>query len=193
MRDLLHISGNSLSIHILRVDAASGRLKNAAVNKEQLAEKIRTGRARLKLNRVQFANLADITTNTLRALEEGTHSQVPDTKTLEKVAKALGVTMKALLIGGEAIAPDNPLLKDLSDEDLEIAQAHHHAINAVRQRIALILENRQPPAVAPSEDLKQRAADVALRVAGYGKEAVEQLESLAQFLRPRDAQRAKDK
>lgn len=118
------------------------------MDKAQLAENIRTGRARLNLTRVQFAKKARITTNTLRTLESGNHARLPDTETLRKVAKALRTTTEALLSGKMPIEADDPLLSGLNQEDLRVARLYHDATTVMRQRIAGLLQDDEPERVS---------------------------------------------
>src|SRR5947207_1191557 len=122
MSNVVTKSRNSLSMLLLSVDGLRRTLNSAGVDKAQLAENIRTGRAKLNLTRVQFARRAKITTNTLRTLESGTHSRLPDTETLQKVARALKTTTESLLSGKAPITPDDPVLAGLNREDLLIAR-----------------------------------------------------------------------
>jgi transcriptional regulator with XRE-family HTH domain len=133
-------------MRLLSVDGLRRTLNNGDVDKAQLAENVRTGRAKLNLTRVQFARRAKITTNTLRTLESGTHSRLPDTETLQKVAKALKTTTEALF-SGKNIQPDDALLAGLNREDLEIARLYHDSTTTVRQRVYGLLHDGEPERV----------------------------------------------
>jgi len=141
-----------------RVDRYQARPKDRAMGMtpERLAAfatLVSEGRKRFK-SRSAFCEIVGITRTTLRALESG--SQQPTLETIEKIAKALGTTPDALT-GVVPIAPNpNPLLKDLSDEDLWLANRYHHldaeakravkiflspgVSNADRERIAIVLD-----------------------------------------------------
>jgi transcriptional regulator with XRE-family HTH domain len=127
----------------IRVDASDRWSKNDAMTKEQrahFAEMLRTGRAKLALNKVKFCQQAKIAPNTLRALERGV--QDPGQGTLDKLSAVLGITVAALTGGERPIETTDPRLKDLNDEDLEVAQAFHHAPMRGRQRVLGVLQER---------------------------------------------------
>jgi len=123
------------------VDRRHARSKNVAVDLDPtrlaaFAERVRLGRQRLYPTRLAFCAAAGITRTTLRHLESG--RQQPTQDTIEKLARALRVTPLEL-VGDERIDPDNPLLKDLRDEDFAIAQSFHHASTDVRLRVRALL------------------------------------------------------
>jgi len=107
-------------------------------------------------SRSEFCELVGISRTTLRALETG--SQQPTLETIEKFAKALGTTAAALTgVAPTDSSPNpNPLLKDLSEEDIRVANRYHHldaeakhAVNAflgtgvpsdLQERIALVID-----------------------------------------------------
>lgn len=125
-----------------RVDPSLARSKIGAMNDKQLAEfaiALRERREKLQLTRSKLAERAGITRTTLRMLEKGV--QHPEPGTLEQLAKALETTEFALT-GHKAIEADNPLLRDLVDEDLDVAQAFHHAPTRVRLRALGVLQER---------------------------------------------------
>jgi len=68
------------------------------------------------------------------------------------LAKVIGTTPTEL-VGRKGIALDHPLLKDLTEEDLRIAQMFHHAGLEVKQRTLGVMQARQPrhgtPEAAP--------------------------------------------
>lgn len=137
------MAGSQLRIDPFDVDASERGSKNDAMTKEELqqfAEALRTGRAKLNLNKMEFCKKAGITPNTLRALERG--AQHPNPETVNRIARLLGTTAPALTHGKRAIAPNDPLLADLNDEDLEVAQYFHHAPMRVRQRALGVLQER---------------------------------------------------
>jgi transcriptional regulator with XRE-family HTH domain len=133
--------GNPLRITPINVDAPERGSKNGAMTKDQLrqfAEALRAARAKLDLNKTEFCKKAGITTNTLRALERG--AQHPNPETLARLEKAVGPL--ALTSGRRPIEATDPLLAQLNDEDLEIAQAFHHAPMRVRLRVLGVLQER---------------------------------------------------
>jgi transcriptional regulator with XRE-family HTH domain len=86
-------------MQLVSLDAARLTLKNQRVNKPQLAETIRTARAKTRETRKAFATRIGITTNTLRAIENGTHARLPDVATLQKLAEGLELSVDQLLVG----------------------------------------------------------------------------------------------
>jgi transcriptional regulator with XRE-family HTH domain len=135
--------GIALRVEPFGVDASEPGSKNGGMTPEQLqqfAETLRTGRAKLDLNKVDFCKKAGITTNTLRALERG--AQDPSQRTIDRIARMLGTTPSSLTSGKRAIDTSDPLLADLNDEDLEVAQAFHHAPMRVKQRALGVLQER---------------------------------------------------
>jgi len=111
-----------------------------AAELQQFAELLRVGRAKLRLNRLAFCRAVGISPNTLRALERG--AQQPEAKTIEKIAHVLGMTPASLTHGKRGIDPGDPLLVNLNDEDLEVAQAFHHAPVRVRAEVLGALQQR---------------------------------------------------
>ena len=105
---------------------------------QQFAETLRTGRAKLDLNKAEFCQKAGITPNTLRALERG--AQHPNPETIDRLARLLGMTATAITSGKQAIDTKDPLLADLNDEDLQVAQLFHHAPMRVRHRVLGVLQ-----------------------------------------------------
>jgi DNA-binding XRE family transcriptional regulator len=158
----------------LTIDLSSLALKNVIdmgpVDKAQLAESIRTGRARLNLTRVQFAQAAGIATNTLRALENGTHRRLAGWATMEKIAKVLKIPTERLLAGKLPLQSDDPLLVGLNREDLTIARLFHDAILEVKLAIRLLLK-------APcTEDHRERLAMLTQRLMRLEADVLEDLE-----------------
>lgn len=120
----------------------ASRRNNGSVNREQLeafGARVRRRREALDLTRSALCDLAGITRTTLRHLENGW--QHPSPQTLERLVVALQTT-EDLLVGTTTIAPDNPLLANLSEEDLEVAQTFHHAPTRVKQRVLDVLQER---------------------------------------------------
>jgi transcriptional regulator with XRE-family HTH domain len=105
------------------------------MNEKQLAEfavTLRERRERLRLTRVALAARAGITRTTLRMLEKGV--QHPEAETLEQLAKALNTTEHALT-GQRTIEASDPRLRNLTDEDIDVAQQFHHAPTRVKVRV----------------------------------------------------------
>lgn len=149
-------------MQLVSVDGARLTLKNQSVNKPQLAESIRTARAKLRLTRKAFAERAGITTNTLRALENGTHARTPDVTTLQKIAQALELTVEQLL-GGDTRPPHAS--DGLHKEDWRIARAYHDSIAEVKTATKrLLLAPRPEEELEPLALLLQTLLDLPLAV-----------------------------
>ena len=111
-----------------------------AAQLQHLAEQLRMGMAKLRMKRGEFCRKVGISPNTLRALERG--QQQPEESTLRKLAAVLGTTPNALRQGKAAIDLSDRQYADLNDEDLEVAQAFHHAPVRVRQEVLGALQHR---------------------------------------------------
>jgi transcriptional regulator with XRE-family HTH domain len=143
---------------------------------------LRTGRAKLDLNKTEFCKKAGITPNTLRALERG--AQHPNPYTIDRLAKLLGITAAALTSGKRTIDMNDPLLAQLNDEDLEVAQAFHHAPMRVRQRALGVLQERPRH---HKESLNRDASDWSHRLLALDPEKRQVLATLiAEFESARD-------
>ena len=137
------MNSSPLRVGPFDVDPVMSGSKNGSMTKDQLqqfAETLRTGRAKLDLNKAEFCKKARITPNTLRALERG--AQHPNPETIDRIARLLGTTAPAITNGKRTIDHSDPLLADLNDEDLEVAQAFHHAPMRVKQRALGVLQER---------------------------------------------------
>lgn len=149
------------------VDALVNGSKNGSMTKEQLqqfAETLRTGRAKLALNKAEFCQKAGITPNTLRALERG--AQHPNPETIDRLARLLGTTTAALTNGKQAIDAGDPLLTDLSDEDLHIAQLFHHAPTRVRHKVLGVLQEPARGSRGGKESMSHDVVEWARRLVG---------------------------
>jgi transcriptional regulator with XRE-family HTH domain len=140
------------------IDRARLRLNNGQMKESQLKEfgqRVRRRREALNLTRSALCATAGITRTTLRHLEGG--SQHPSPATLDRLVAALQTTEDALT-GTTPIAPDDPLLENLTDEDLEVAQAFHHAPTRVKQRVLGVLQERgrKPPLTGAAGELWRR-------------------------------------
>jgi transcriptional regulator with XRE-family HTH domain len=109
---------------------------------------------------VAFCRVAGITRTTLRTLETGTQHPTPET--LLKLALALGRSVE-WLTGERRIDPDNALLKDLTEEDLKVAQMFHHAGLEVKQAALAILQTR----ALPHSEANDLSADVTARAKDF--------------------------
>lgn len=96
-------------------------------------------------SRSAFARTLGITRATLRAWERG--AQTPTEEHLEKLAELLAISV-ATLKGEAPLQPDDERLRDLTDEDLAIAQQFHHAPATVKYAIHELLTAPITPALA---------------------------------------------
>lgn len=149
----LNIYANLLNIQPLSVDCHAQAGQNQPVNLGEVGKRVRVRRVELELTQEELADKAKVGLGTVQALEAAATRKKPrqtSTPKLEKIAKALGYTLDALLKNKRDVPPAHPLLVDLTDEDLLIARAYHHAKTPMRQRIAGLLrdgENEQSVAL----------------------------------------------
>lgn len=104
---------------------------------------VRLIRERFEWRQVDLAKRAAVAANTVAGLEAGrkTHQ-----RNVEKIAKALGTSGDALRRGEipEAIAglaAASAMLRQLTDEDLAVAQAFHNAPTAIRSAVLVLLRS----------------------------------------------------
>lgn len=136
-------------------------------SKQQLLEfglRLKRRREARDLTRSALAELAGITRTTLRALENG--AQHPEPSTMARLASALQTSEEALT-GTTPIEADDPLLARLTDEDLEVAQAFHHAPTRIKQRVLGVLQERAERG-EPSTTVVATVADWARRLQQLG-------------------------
>jgi transcriptional regulator with XRE-family HTH domain len=88
----------------------------------------------------ELARRAKVTANTIRGFERGSlQTRWPK---IHDIARALGTTFEQLQ-QGEPVKPTDPLLADLTHEDLLVARTYHHSTTDVRQRVLALLQNSQ--------------------------------------------------
>src|SRR5262249_45795734 len=186
MREYLRTVPNALitalvaSPEPLSSTAIRGTLKAMGLRQRQeIGKRVMQARLKTGLDRKHFAATIGISRNTLQTLEEG--SKAPTERVLEKVAFGLGVPLVSLL-GMPPLDPDDPKLRDLTEEDLEIAQAFHHAPLAVRQRTLGMLQER-----ARHESLSSPVSDWVKRLLAL---TAAQRTLLAQLITEMEQQRA---
>lgn len=114
-----------------------GSIKNPAVDRKVLGHRVRMLRIQKNLQQQELARAAGVTPNTLRGLERGL--QETRWPKFAAIAKALGTTPELLLQGDEPIAENHPLLRDLNEEDLRVAQAFHHSQTVIRNHLQRVL------------------------------------------------------
>lgn len=142
----------------LAVASDSAALKNVAVGDPVVVgERVKRLRLKLKWTQQQLADAAKVTPNTLRGLERAT--QETRREKVEAIAEALGTTFDALHRADEPINEDHPLLKDLSEEDLQVAQGFHHARTAVRLRVQRLLAGDRDPGLELLERFEKLPAE----------------------------------
>jgi len=143
----------------------------------QFAERLVVGVAKLRMKFTPFCRRAGISPNTLRALMRG--EQMPEAATVAKLAAALGTTPKALTEGKHGIDPSDDRLVILNDEDLEVAQAFHHAPMPVRQEVLGALQRRGRRAGASTSAAAAEWIDRLLRLPSTQRQAIAEL--IAEF------------
>jgi len=125
----------------LTVAPIAPRPNNGPMDERTLKEfgtRVRRRREALNLTRQALCAKAGITRTTLRNLEGG--RQHPTPRTLAALIKALQVPEEALT-GATPVRLDHPLLEDLTEEDLLVAQRFHHANTRTKQRILDLVEH----------------------------------------------------
>lgn len=113
--------------------------------REAFAQRVLMKRTELypKMSQAEFCKIAGITRTTLRIVEDPGSKQNPSEQTIEGLARALRMTPEELK-DEQRIEPDNKFLRDLTEEDLRIAQMFHHAGITVKQKTVGVLQERQP-------------------------------------------------
>ncbi len=149
---------------------------NEAMYRQAAARVIKWRREHGDMNQVDFAARAGISVGCLQSFETATRATRK--KQMERIAGALDLTLDQLLADdAEAAQTPNPLLKDLLQEDLRIAQRFHHAATEPKLAIKTFL-------TAPlSEDRRER---IALILAGLVRLDESQLAIVETILAPLD-------
>jgi transcriptional regulator with XRE-family HTH domain len=115
-----------VSDRIPTVDRFVSDPDNEAMFRQAAARVIQWRREHGAMSQVQFASRAGISVGALQSFESGTRATRK--KQVERIAAALDLTLDQLLADdAEAGQTPNPLLKDLLQEDLRLAQRFHHA------------------------------------------------------------------
>lgn len=126
----------------LAYGGASGRNEAAA----RIGALVCLIRRRYEWRQIDLAKRAGVAANTVTGLEAGRKTHP---RNIEKIAKALGTTGEALRRGElpegiSGLAAASAIWKELTDEDIAIARAHHNATTAIRSAaIALYRSGRR--------------------------------------------------
>lgn len=122
----------------MRVIDPSPIVDNEAMYRRVAARVIAWRREHGAMSQIQFAAKAGISVGCLQSFEAG----VRDTrkKQRERIARAMDLTLEQLFDDdAEAGQAPDPLLKDLLQEDLRLAQRFHHAGAEVKHAIKAFL------------------------------------------------------
>jgi transcriptional regulator with XRE-family HTH domain len=144
--------------------------------RELIGRRVQQLRVRFGWRQQDLVSRAQVTANTVRALENGTAKT--QWRNLVKVAKALETTPDLLTANTEndlALAWLHPQLRDLVEEDLSVAHLFHTATIPTREYVRYLLQRDQgtagPRPTTIATHLVERVADLSPR----GQEAIEQV------------------
>ena len=158
------------------VDRSVSDPDNEAMYRQAAARVIKWRREHGAMSQVQFAKRAGISVGCLQSFE--TASRATRKKQMERIAGALDLTLDQLLADdAEAAQTPNPLLKDLLQEDLRIAQRFHHAAAEQKHAVKTFLTAHL------SEDHRER---IALILAALVRLDELQIALMEKFLAPLD-------
>ena len=136
---------------LLIVDRSVNDTDNEAMYRQAAARVITWRREHGAMSQVQFAARAGISVGCLQSFETGIRATRK--KQLERIALAVDLTFDQLTADdAEAGQTPDPLLKDLLQEDLRLAQRFHHAGAEVKHAIKAFLT------ASLSEDQRERIA-----------------------------------
>ena len=159
------------------IDRFVSATDNEAVSYRQAAARvIQWRREHRAMSQAQFADRAGISVGCLQSFESGTRNTRK--KQVARIAAAMDLTFDQLTAeDAEAGEIPNPLLKDLLQEDLRIAQRFHHAGAETKHAVKAFL-------TAPlEEDQRER---IALMLAGLVRLEASQLAIVEKILAPLD-------
>jgi transcriptional regulator with XRE-family HTH domain len=133
-----------LTMNLVTVDPSGLNAKNLGMTDDErnrVGRKLRAMRVERGLHQTQVARKAGLGIGTLQAIE-GAWRVVRDSN-LEKLATFYGTTVMKVLRADEpkVLTPNNPMLRGLNEEHLEIAQGYKDARKRVRACIELLLES----------------------------------------------------
>jgi transcriptional regulator with XRE-family HTH domain len=136
---------------IVRVTDHIPIVDNEAMYRQAAARVITWRREHDAMSQIQFAARAGISVGCLQSFETGVRATRK--KQMERIAQAMDLTLDQLLADdAEAGQTPDPLLKDLLQEDLRLAQRFHHAGAEVKHAIKAFLT------ADLSEDQRERIA-----------------------------------
>lgn len=166
----MRIAANLLDTLIVTVDGQRRPSNNARMNddeRKRVGGKLRALRREKKEWTQQFvADQIGISVNTLKSIEYGDRQNLESN--VEALAKFYGRTLTKLRLLHEPIESDDPKLRGLKDEDIEIAHAFHHASTEAKRRVRDL--------VLPDED--DHIAGLVNRIAALKSVVVHELEQI---------------
>lgn len=138
-------------------------------DRKRIGKRLRLLRLEQGLHQVPLAKQANISPGTLQNIEWGFRKSSEEN--IDKLARVLGTSLERLR--GGSVDSQDPLVKGLNREDLEIARAYHEASSRVRQQARRLLRDRDPavPPDAPHDDLVRLAEQMG-RLPDAGRQLV---------------------
>jgi len=106
---------------------------------QEFGRRLARQRKLLGLSKLKLQEKSGVDRTTIHRLESGV--QNPEDLTLKKLATALETTVLGL-VGAPSVQPTDPKLEHLTEEDLDVAQAFHHAPLYLKQRALGVLQER---------------------------------------------------
>jgi transcriptional regulator with XRE-family HTH domain len=126
-----------------------------------IGDRVRLLRVGRDMTQRTLAKRAGTTANTVRGLERG--FLTTRWSKVAAIATVLDLTVEQLIESAEAHAADPPAIKELLNEDLEIARAYHHCSSEVRERVRMIVQQREYVQRLPENDAEAHALLVRYR------------------------------
>lgn len=146
---MLSFSSKVLHMRVLSIDDFTQAANNRRMNLREIGQRVKLRRVELNWTQGKLAEEADVALGTVQALEAAAllpkHKKPRQTspENLQKIAKALQRSLDDLIADRRPIDPKNPLLEGLNEEHLEIARSYRNARRHVRERIELLLGNKE--------------------------------------------------
>jgi transcriptional regulator with XRE-family HTH domain len=127
-----------------------------------------------KLRQVDVAKAVKIAVGTLQAIENNLWPVMESN--IEKVAHYYGTSLEALRAEDKkaGIRKDDERIRDINDEDIEVAQKFHHARMQVKNRVWALLT--QPRSIPLPEEQAARASELVQRIVRLPDESIATLE-----------------